>query len=146
MGDVEVDADLRQVLDPDSDGRHEVRVQPGVVAEHLPPQVDRLEDEGEGADDGEGQQGVDGRVPWRPVHQAFLRQADVNVEQPIAEQVGHVEAEDDEEEKDSAGGAVLWGAARAARVCVCREVRLCGKPRIDRWIIWYLATKFISKG
>ena len=86
-GKVDVDADLRQVLDPDSDGRHEVRVQPGVSAKHPPPQVDRLEEEGEGADDGEGQEGVDDRILWRSKHQAFLHLAEVSVHQPVADQV-----------------------------------------------------------
>ena len=126
LGDVDVDADLGQVLDPDGHRRHEVRVQPGVVAEHVPPQVDRLEDEGDGAGDGEGQESADGGFLWRSIHQAFFRQSNVSVQQPIGEEVNQVEAEHDEKEEGATGGALLRSTAGAAQVYVCGDVGFWG--------------------
>ena len=127
-GDVDVDADLGEVRQPDGDRRHAVRVHPGVSSVQLPPQVGHLEHEGDGAEDGEGEESVDGSVLWRPVHQTLLRPADVNVQQPIGEDVAHVEDEHHVEVEVAAFGAFLGRAAGAqhdgSRMCRVSSVEV----------------------
>lgn len=112
--DVDVDGDLRQVLDPDDDRRDKVAVQPRVIPKHLPPQVHRLEDEGQRADDAESEEGEHDWFLQRSVDEPFADHADVDIEQPVADEVGKVKAEEENKVEDAARKTVMGRAGITA--------------------------------